>query len=882
MKRIMADTKLDNYSGSSNFIGNGNSLTIKPIKGLSRSISLRRAPLVIDITEEQQQSTLQHHKKPVLAGRATAVPKFTSSLCSSHAGTINSSKSTVSSKSSLNSLRLQTSLSPKPAYLRECQKRTCNNNRRDKSNSIASSNLTVANGFTIGQKVVIPSLQQAQGTVRFYGEIIFKKNTGYWVGIELEKEGSGKNDGSIQGVRYFNCAPNTGLFVSAARVNALEEQQQDRSHSYMDPHMSRAIKSTKTKLTTAVKTVSSVHLSSSLKRSNTVSLPGTTAICSSSTKPTKSAHILKSSKSTKLQSRKSTMVTKPSPMRSTPLTVTTKKSKVPSEKEANTTENQLQEVTFKATALSSNNENHNDNHSCLHRHRNSSKSSTVVLTRPKSADIERLSRLLERTNKEKQALTEQMDSQEAAWDRLVSVKESYAVRVKEKDNEIMSLHQKLEHANHVLEQYTTVTVEKNDALNKVAALEATGKQQNRVIQHLNERLSDLQKHVEMQKIEFETLSKSNMNQIDQLREQLQEREELIVYLEREYAELRKMHMETVQSYKQDVREERQQHEKLVQLKIQEIDRLQKTIKELRQEQQQFNYLPPTPTLSVTTDVIISPSSPQKRLEAQLELATHELDRERDIKTSLNLHIEQLKAEIIRLNSLTVSSNSQYYNLRSRLEQEVTDKQRIMNEANVATQAHCRVEEEKETLKLALQKSQQDLSEVLKKLASIEKEQQQRKSDSVLNVTCNIEENEFFCSKCGNGNVKQGNKCLKEAYQKLEEKYMNIKFQVLAVEKEQTIEDLKVYKKSIAGGNRQQQQPKGVKRLSNDLVSEHHYKSLINDKQSEIDRLSKEMTDLESLLESKILSEARLEEIIVTEKEKVRLLEKQLQVAKISI
>lgn len=59
----------------------------------------------------------------------------------------------------------------------------------------------MANDFRIGQKVIVPSLSLT-GTVKFFGELKFiKGNYGgnNWVGIELDKKGAGKNDGSIQG-----------------------------------------------------------------------------------------------------------------------------------------------------------------------------------------------------------------------------------------------------------------------------------------------------------------------------------------------------------------------------------------------------------------------------------------------------------------------------------------------------------------------------------------------------------------------------------------------------------------------------------------------------------------------------------------------------------
>ncbi len=55
---------------------------------------------------------------------------------------------------------------------------------------------------TIGAVVQVPS-GQGKGVVRFIGNTKFRAGT--WIGVELENP-NGKNDGEVQGVRYFTCA----------------------------------------------------------------------------------------------------------------------------------------------------------------------------------------------------------------------------------------------------------------------------------------------------------------------------------------------------------------------------------------------------------------------------------------------------------------------------------------------------------------------------------------------------------------------------------------------------------------------------------------------------------------------------------------------------
>lgn len=72
--------------------------------------------------------------------------------------------------------------------------------------------------LAVGQ--VVRLVDGRQAVVRFVGETLFA--AGEWVGVELD-DGTGKNDGSVQGERYFDCDMGNGMFVRGSAVTVVSQ-----------------------------------------------------------------------------------------------------------------------------------------------------------------------------------------------------------------------------------------------------------------------------------------------------------------------------------------------------------------------------------------------------------------------------------------------------------------------------------------------------------------------------------------------------------------------------------------------------------------------------------------------------------------------------------
>ncbi|BGP56477.1 hypothetical protein JCM8202v2_004097 [Rhodotorula sphaerocarpa] len=86
------------------------------------------------------------------------------------------------------------------------------------------------------------------GTLRFAG--VVEGKSGMWAGVELDDQfaGRGKNDGTVQGVQYFACPPQCGLFLPLQKVHPrkrLEVEDLRPSTSQPSPPRAGSVSPTK-------------------------------------------------------------------------------------------------------------------------------------------------------------------------------------------------------------------------------------------------------------------------------------------------------------------------------------------------------------------------------------------------------------------------------------------------------------------------------------------------------------------------------------------------------------------------------------------------------------------------------------------------------------
>ena len=110
---------------------------------------------------------------------------------------------------------------------------SCAENKSRSRNSVpprSSSSAQAHRTFDVGDRVLLDGVKE--GVVGFFGETQFAR--GIWVGLVLDTP-EGKNDGCVNGVQYFDCGPNKGLFAKPEKLTFISRVTPSTSSSLPPP-----------------------------------------------------------------------------------------------------------------------------------------------------------------------------------------------------------------------------------------------------------------------------------------------------------------------------------------------------------------------------------------------------------------------------------------------------------------------------------------------------------------------------------------------------------------------------------------------------------------------------------------------------------------------
>lgn len=86
---------------------------------------------------------------------------------------------------------------------------------------LSSTSVSSSTKISIGDKVKVQG-KTCDGTIRFIGQTQFA--TGEWVGVELDKNGEGKHNGTVKGRFYFSCSEPgdfKAIFVKPSQIQVI-------------------------------------------------------------------------------------------------------------------------------------------------------------------------------------------------------------------------------------------------------------------------------------------------------------------------------------------------------------------------------------------------------------------------------------------------------------------------------------------------------------------------------------------------------------------------------------------------------------------------------------------------------------------------------------
>ncbi|KAI9348400.1 hypothetical protein BD770DRAFT_395365 [Pilaira anomala] len=676
----------------------------------------------------------------------------------------------------------------------------------------------------IGQRVTIPSLDNCTGILRYVGEPDFK--AGVWAGIELDKQGEGKNDGSVQGKRYFVCAPNTGIFIGINKIiihpPTVTTKKKPSPTSSSTRRSNLPLNRSPSNTTRILNTSSSSSTTTNTKKKTGLRISSVPSASSSMT----SNH---SSTTTTRATTTPTSTTTTTPTLTTRSTITpppmTRKKSTPSPA---TVAPMTPVVTAAATAAAT------------------AASSVAPVTPPPpppsqspapsvqekiSQETNQLYEMLEKVQRERDAFQQQMKHKETAWERLVTSKESLALQVEEKEYANRHLQRTLDEQNERIEQLELDLAERDAAIAKTYRDDEKTSQDQRRIERLENLVRELQAQIKTSQETQVQKEREYQGSIDQMRREVSSSESMTASLEKECEELRRAGLETMRAYEDSVLQLNAKHEQEIQQKDQHIAHLDYTIKDLKHKQYMLfdddEKDIETRLKELSNTVQPNVQDQRHRLEEQLELTMTELDSERKTIQSMSIEIDQLKLKVNTYQQQTLSIEQKFESLQSELEKELLDKKRLIEEADNAFEQQAKAEDEHYQLKLSTITLEKEYNEILETNKQLEADYIKLMDEMM------VLEKQDASSPNTTANTNTHNNNASNSSIMTDKQYIELKERIKLLEKEK------------------------------------------DEKTIQVKQLHKDLTELESLVENRVFGEAELEEKLEEEKKKVLKLSREL-------
>ncbi|KAI8097256.1 uncharacterized protein BX664DRAFT_383561 [Halteromyces radiatus] len=782
---------------------------------------------------------------------------------------------------------------------RSCQSNchTSNTSSSSSSSSSSTKNSKDSTDLKIGQRVSVSSLC-AIGTIRFIGSTSFKP--GLWIGIELDIVGSGKNDGSIKGVRYFTCPSETGLFILANKVTPLKESTSCSSSTLSAQPIvtpkksltsvpSTTRRTTKTPSTNDTKTPRQRCLSHDQQQQQptcSTSKKKELSLSTKSPRPTKNLSTVSARKTapqTTNTTTKKSSSTLPFSVSTKATTASRRKSATPAlssssssqRKSSPTTTSREPSRSTRMTMTPSTKKRNStlsskpDAPETLRKSKSTSTRKTVT-----SDELKKMHSLLEQSRLEKQRLSDEMNGKEAVWERLVTAKESYALKVQDMELEITrlqdSLHMSQQQSAHLesqlLQMKSPRTISPSSPsldqqpLNGMM-INAMEQQYIRRIEKLDRLVREWQQDAQDSHQQLQQQQRTYTSQIEQLRRDLAERDQATAAMERDYETAKHESTETIRQYEATMKQWTMERDMTIKLKDDEIQRLTHTVDELKSC---HFLLPPSPNneedeeddaRNNMIDRNNNMYSSRRRLEQQLELTTMALDDIQQQQKATLMDNEQLREQLSHMHAVSGAADHQFQQLQKELSAEINDKRLLMEERDVALQGQLRMEEEHKDLLMTNTRLEHQLGQLTERL-----EQLQNQLDTTQQA--------LTTSQTELTSLQQQWTILKEAHDTMEQDYGRLMDDMLDLEEQASSGDPNTSTMFMKNEiSRLKQQLTKQQQKINDTDTQHRIK---------ISQLHNDMAQLESVIEKKTFRISELEELYTMERNKYKTEQRQWQ------